>query len=497
MGLISEYVTVALTGANMTHLESKGYEIQRYKDVRGRMRYKSGTMLRVKVQDLQQNSTVRVEYTCDNTECKQLFSIPFSSYNRKVRENGECFCNRCAILMFGIDKMKKTRLANSISFKQWCYNNLSMSNADILMEKWDYELNKCNPDEVCYKSSKRWWFKCLEHREHKSEQKYIANYVKNSSNIECKQCNVIFYTHSHLMKYLVNKQDGFDYSHGTSKKILCVCPNCQNTKLISISNLSNNGYGCTKCGDGTSYPEKFMTNLLQQLGVEYVFQLNSAHFSWCQKYKYDFFLPKLNTIIEVHGMQHYEDTFSKLSKRILKEEQHNDNMKMELAKYNGIERYIIIDARKSSVEWIEKSVQNSELATLFELKKINWQKCQEYAVSSLVKRACELWNAGKSVASITDMLRCNSESIRIYLKRGTEMGWCYYNSKEAQVYSRSVICLNTKEVFDRIVDANKKYGVSVGRYLRGYVKTAGKCLVTGEKLEWMYYSEYKKKQCGT
>ena len=62
----------------------------------------------------------------------------------------------------------------------------------------------------------------------------------------------------------------------------------------------------------------------------------------------------------------------------------------------------------------------------------------------------------------------------------------YYEEHGAQ--GRSVICLDTGEVFTSIKEAHEKYGGSIGACCRGKLKTAGKC--NGKKLHWLYYDEY-------
>lgn len=61
--------------------------------------------------------------------------------------------------------------------------------------------------------------------------------------------------------------------------------------------------------------------------------------------------------------------------------------------------------------------------------------------------------------------------------------------------ARSVICLNTKEVFDTITEAAKKYniggnGSKICLVCKGERNTCGK-LPDGTRLKWMYYEEYK------
>ena len=118
--------------------------------------------------------------------------------------------------------------------------------------------------------------------------------------------------------------------------------------------------GCNVCGDGISYPEKFIEKVLIQLNVKHERQYKT---NWSQNKRYDFYLPDYNAIIEVHGEQHYRYTGRG---RSLKEEQENDKFKEELALKNGIKHYIVIDCRKSDSQYIKSNLFNSELNELFD-----------------------------------------------------------------------------------------------------------------------------------
>jgi len=42
------------------------------------------------------------------------------------------------------------------TFEQWCLDN---NRLDIL-NRWDYELNKCKPSKIGYSTKKKYYFKC-------------------------------------------------------------------------------------------------------------------------------------------------------------------------------------------------------------------------------------------------------------------------------------------------------------------------------------------------
>lgn len=137
-----------------------------------------------------------------------------------------------------------------------------------------------------------------------------------------------------------------------------------------------------------SYPERVMTSLLKVLDVDFA---REQTFPWSTNVKdeagnisskrYDFYIPTLSTIIEVHGAQHYEGGFEYLGGRSLAEEQANDKQKCELAKANGIQHYIVINALSSTLEFIKESiVKNEEFNHLFNVANIDWKTVHDGTV---------------------------------------------------------------------------------------------------------------------
>ena len=54
---------------------------------------------------------------------------------------------------------------------------------------------------------------------------------------------------------------------------------------------------------------------------------------------------------------------------------------MELALRNGIDEYIIIDCRKSNLNWIKNNILDSSLVNIFKLDDIDWELCDEYKIN--------------------------------------------------------------------------------------------------------------------
>lgn len=213
----------------------------------------------------------------------------------------------------------------------------------------------------------------------------------------------------------------------SSKKIKVKCPDCGSSKFIQPNALLSNGLGC-KCGDGHSYPNKFIYSFLEQLNIEYIPEYSP---NWAVSKRYDIFIPSLNCIIENHGKQHYTGWGN--NKDDLTKQKLNDEQKYNIAKLNGILMYVILDCRKSETEWIKSSVMNSILPNVLKFKEceIDWAKCSSDATKNKVKEICEFYKMNKiSTKLLAEKFKLDQTSIINYLKKGNEIGWCVFDPKE-------------------------------------------------------------------
>ena len=186
MGLLNgeEYVEITLSSSNVEHYENLGYYIPRRKK-NGKMSFARGSKIMVKIKDLIKGSRIKTKCKCDN--CGKIIYPTFMSYFDTVKENGETYCNKCAMKLYGRDNCIKTMIKKGESFEQWCIEN----NKQDILDRWDYELNDCKPNEVCYGTKNKYWYKCNKNPKHKSELKCIGSLTTGTSSIKCNQCNSV------------------------------------------------------------------------------------------------------------------------------------------------------------------------------------------------------------------------------------------------------------------------------------------------------------------
>lgn len=354
------------------------------------------------------------------------------------------------------------------SFAQWCRDNKHEDWLDL----WDCELNNCSPEDISYGSKKKYWFKC-KRKIHNSEQKSIC-VLTDKRRVDVLFCNKCRSFGQYLLDEFgkngidlywsdKNNIDPFAISKYYKNKIFIKCPNCGFEYKNYTYRLIDNHFSCKACGDGFSWGSKFVLSVLRQLKNKCDFNIKSEHvFDWSCKNDeygekiYDFYIPLYNAIIEVHGGQHYvRNGFKSTGGRTLEEEQSNDLFKYNLAIKNNIEqeRYIVINAMKSDVDWIKTSIMNSTMPILFNFKEcdIDWVECSKFASSSLLIECCNLWNSGlRSSFLIGDKLGINEHTAILYLKRGNYIGECIYKSSDLRNLSdrKPIICSENNFIFD-------------------------------------------------
>lgn len=290
------------------------------------------------------------------------------------------------------------------------------------------------------------------------------------------------------------EKEASQYTSKSNQKIYPICPDCGkiSNKMKSIASIHKyKSINCT-CNDGISYPEKFIIGILEQLNVNYIYQCTKNVLNWCKKYRYDFYLPNYNCIIEVHGKQHYEKC--NFPGRSLDYEQQNDKIKERLAKNNGIENYIVIDARRSNLEFIKQNVLASKLSNLINLNNIKWEVVQKYALKNYLIEICKFWETYKHQIVHTDLqhiFKLTNFTIKKYLKKGHQIGICVFDEGKEFKRARAQEKLDITMLYEICEYWNNKQLNKTTRNLASYfnvhIATIIKYLKKGNEIGWCTY----------
>jgi hypothetical protein len=124
--------------------------------------------------DYKLNKVMPSEINC-NTNIKYYFKCPENLHESELKciryftniPNRIMNCNQCN------------------SFEQWCIEH----NEQDILNRWDYKLNNCNPNEVNYGTANKYYFKCPRGL-HESELNRINDYtIGEKTSLKCRQCN--------------------------------------------------------------------------------------------------------------------------------------------------------------------------------------------------------------------------------------------------------------------------------------------------------------------
>lgn len=328
--------------------------------------------------------------------------------------------------------------------------------------------------------------------------------VKNNTRINiplCQKCsgsrlyvgkNDLWTTDPEVAKMLKNPEDGYKVTRRSDKKLDWICPECGcDVKQKTVNNTTMNGLICPLCGNTRSLGHRLTNSVLAELGIEFV---NEKSFYWGDGKSYDIYIEDSSCIIEVNGIQHYEESgFSNIGGNTLEQEIENDIYKKNLALKNGIKNYIYIDARESDIDYIIQSIQNNiEFNSLFNTTNISWKNVVNNALTSDVITIRDMYNQGKSVTEIRKVVHMSDTVVQRKLHSLTKYGLCNYKGLEDCF--KPVVCLNTREEFINLQEAGKAYNIDANgisyccRGLRNR-RTAGR-LPNGTKLTWLFKEDY-------
>ena len=180
----------------------------------------------------------------------------------------------------------------------------------------------------------------------------------------CPKCSQKYSDGNRFSKLAALKHNNFyDYSLVKYKnaytKVEIICP--EHGVFTVSPNQHLMGKGCPLCC--FSALEKAIKAILDNLGIEYIYQAKKRTLKWLDNLSLDFYLPKYNVGIECQGEQHYKFVkFFHHTEERFKLAQERDNKKSKLCEENYCKLLYYSD--------IEEVVDNEKIFDLENIKKM-------------------------------------------------------------------------------------------------------------------------------
>lgn len=151
--------------------------------------------------------------------------------------------------------------------------------------------------------------------------------------------------------------DRYDYSKTlyvkNRERVEIICP--KHGSFCQTPNNHLGGSGCSLCNSRSSTELK-IDKFFRQNNIEFISEYRLLGSS----YRYDFYLPKYNILIEYHGEQHYNPRFyANMKGETFEERQIKDRVKAILAEQHGIPLIIMSYQDHGKVTYLLKRSLNS------------------------------------------------------------------------------------------------------------------------------------------
>lgn len=160
---------------------------------------------------------------------------------------------------YNITKPQKLK---TMSIKTWCEKN----NRNDILELWDYDLNKYDPNVVSWASGYKIYFKCPNGK-HKSRSIVLSSVTIGGNKLECKQCYLEEHSFGRWCEYnmpellglwddKLNNCSPYDIGSKSSKKYYFKCPKgLHESSLHSLSHITTRNFKiyCKKCNSFAQY----------------------------------------------------------------------------------------------------------------------------------------------------------------------------------------------------------------------------------------------------
>lgn len=307
-------------------------------------------------------------------------------------------------------------------------------------------------------------------------------------------------TNPDIVKFLSDKDDGYRYTRGSSKRIQVICPICGYKKYMKIEDLVyNGGLSCPRCSDGLSYPNKFAFNVFEQLNEQYEEYQSEYSPDWLGQMRYDNYIVLKDgseIIVEMDGGFHQNEYGKRAAK--------TDVIKDTLAEQHGI-KIIRVDCFYNRITERFEVVKNGLVNVLkeyFDLSYVDWDYANEVGISNRLVEAVNYYKEHPFMTNqqIADHFRINVVTVRHYLTVGEKLGLCTYIRHDPNRWKTSIplalydsnynlidVFISARHMEEVMADKGFRRGsiaecAKIGRPYKGYVI---------EQITWEEFEQYQ------
>ena len=255
----------------------------------------------INLENISYGSGIKLYWICP--DCKNSY---YTSVHSRTNMGSKCpYCS---------DPPKKL-LKGFNDLESWCVKN----NRQDILDDWNYEKNKINPDEVFSHSNSQYYFKCKHGHEWRTS---LCNKVRKNN--RCPFCsNNSFkkgyndfktFCKENNLEYLL---DEWDYDKNTKNpedifinnrdKYYWKCSKCSNSWTATTSQRINNNTFCPFCNHQKSSPELTITEILKE-NTNYSIISGSR----IGRFEMDIYVSELQEVLEYDGEHWHNSEESKV-----------------------------------------------------------------------------------------------------------------------------------------------------------------------------------------
>ena len=295
------------------------------------------------------SSHKNIWWLCNNT-CKEgCIHIWKSSINNRIRGDDCSYCSKHIICI---------------------HDSIVYTHSEIAKQWHPTKNGELKPELLSSGSGLKVWWLCENTCKYNCKHEWEIRIVNRTNGNGCPYCSIpkqkicihtsIVYTHPEIEKQWHPTKNGIlkadEYSHGSGEKVWWINSICNHEWKAQIVNRTGRLDGCPYCINKTE------TKLYDTL-IQYYLELQRQFkIEWCKNKSYlpfDFVLEEDKIIIELDGIQHFEQISNWASPV---ETYKTDKYKMKCANDNGfsIIRLLQTDVYYDTYNWLEELQINIE-----------------------------------------------------------------------------------------------------------------------------------------